>query len=255
MKIAYAGFDLFYPMLECLYDNGCEIVKIFTCNVDNDTEFNTEVTDFAQKHDIAITYDRITENDIIALKNDGVDALFCAAYYYRIPVLPDFKMINVHPSLLPMGRGAWPMPLYILNSYEKAGVTFHKMAENFDDGDIIMQKSFELCDSDNLSTFMKKAYELLPSMVKDLLSDFSYHYENAKPQTDGEYWKAPDEDQYTIDEDTDFETADRILRAFYGFYVTYIRNDEKIKLKNAVAVRGDNKYEEFKVNGGYIMLM
>ncbi len=252
MKIAYAGFDLFYPMLESLYENGCEIVKIFSNKVDNVTEFNQKVTNFAHAHDIPITYDRITLEDLVSLKNDGVKALFCAAYYYRMPILEDFKMINVHPSLLPSGRGSWPMPIAILESYDKSGVTFHKMEEDFDTGEIILQKEFELSPDENLESFMEKAYSLLPNMVSELLSNFENLYQNATAQGQGEYLSAPDENDYIIDENTDFETADRILRAFYGFDVLYFDGEKTHRLLKALAVKGKNEGEKYKINGGYL---
>lgn len=252
MKIAYAGFDLFYPVLENLYNNGCEIAKIFTNKVDNITEFNTKVCDFAQAHSIPLTFDKITSDDLHSLKKAGVDALFCAAYYYRIPVTADFPMINVHPSLLPQGRGAWPMPVYILNDIKTAGVTFHKMAEDFDNGDIIMQKSFELHNNDNHDTFIQKAYTLLPDMISDLLNNFDSYYNNAWAQIGGEYWKCPDEDSYIITKDTTFSEADKILRAFYGFYITYYDGEKNHRLLRSKAYKGDNKNEKFKIIGGYI---
>ncbi len=252
MKIAYAGFDLFYPMLKALFDNGCEIVKIFSCKVDNVTEFNTNVTAFAKAHDIPITYDKITLSDLKTLKAQGVDALFCAAYYYRMPILEDFKMINVHPSLLPNGRGAWPMPVAILNGYKKSGVTFHKMEEDFDTGEILMQKSFELSSNENLESFMEKIYALLPDMVCELLGDFEYFYENATKQGDGEYLDAPDEHDYVITKNTDFNDADRITRAFYGFYVIYKDEEKEYRLLRAKAVYGNNSIQKFKIENGYL---
>lgn len=252
MKIAYAGFDLFYPLLESLHQNGCEIVKIFSCRVDNVTEFNQKVTNFAHAHVIPITYDRITLEDLALLKNDGVDALFCAAYYYRMPILENFKMINVHPSLLPKGRGSWPMPLSILNRDKQSGVTFHKMEESFDTGEIIMQRAFELSQNESLDSFMEKIYALLPDMVSELLGDFESYYQNASVQGEGEYLDAPDENDYIINEDTDFETADRILRAFYGFYVLYFDGEKTHRLIKAKALKGENENERFKIKGGYI---
>ena len=252
MKIAYAGFDLFYPMLESLYQNGCEITKVFSCKVDQVTEFNTKVTQFAKSHNIPITYDKITLSDLEELKNNGVEALFCAAYYYRMPILKGLKMINVHPSLLPQGRGAWPMPLSILRKDKKSGVTFHKMEETFDTGEILMQKSFELDKAENLDTFMEKIYALLPDMVKELLCNFDYYFENAHTQGEGEYETAPDERDYIITKSTDFEYADRILRAFYGFYTIYDDGENEHRFLKATAIKGENCGKQFKINGGYI---
>lgn len=252
MKIAYLGFDLLFPVLESLYNNGCEITKIFTCDVDNITEFNTKTIAFAKKHNIEITCEKFTESDINDLKQKGIDALFCAAYYYRVPVTSSFAMINVHPSLLPQGRGAWPMPVYILNDIKKAGVTFHKMAENFDDGDIIMQKPFMLNNYDNHETYMQKVYALVPDMVSDLLNDFDYYLNNATAQTDGEYWECPDEDDYIINAQTEYQYADKITRAFYGFYVTYDDGNGVHKLLNAKVYKGDNTNEKYKIKDGYL---
>ncbi len=252
MKIAYVGFDLLYPALEAFYDNGCEIARIFTCQVDEVTESKCKVVNFAEKHDIPISFDKITLEDLIQLKNLGVDALICGAYYYRIPILPDFKMINIHPSLLPVGRGGWPMPLTILKDFKQSGVTFHKMEESFDTGDILLQEAFDLDSREDLSTFMDKVHALLPGMVKKLVSDFTYYYDNAQPQGEGEYWEIPNERDYAITPDTDFETADKILRAFKGFYVIYSRNNRSRLLLNATAVKGDNENQEYKISGGYI---
>ncbi len=253
MKIAYAGFDLFYPVLENLYENGCEIVKIFSNHVDNVTEFNKKVTQFAIEHNIEITYDKVTLADLEELKAKGVDALFCAAYYYRMPIIEGFKMINVHPSLLPHGRGAWPMPLCILNEEKTSGVTFHKMEEDFDTGEIIMQKSFELSKDENLSTFMEKIYALIPDMVSTLLSDLENYYINATPQGYGEYQQAPDESDYVMTQNTGFTLANRITRAFYGFFTVYNDGENEYRLKNARAVKGENENQKFKINGGYLI--
>ncbi len=252
MKIAYAGFDMLSPAIEALYENGCEIVKIFSNKVDNVTEFNTSITDFAQKHDIPITFDKITLDDLKQLKESGVDALICAAYYYRVPILQNFKMINIHPSVLPLGRGAWPTAYAILNDIKHLGVTFHKMEEGFDTGDIILQKSFEISSGETHKTLMRKIHTLLPSMIKELLADFSALYDNAKKQEIGEYWDCPDEKDYVITSDTPFEKADKILRAFYGFFTVYKDGNISYRLLNAKAVKGDNSNEKFKIKDGYI---
>ena len=44
------------------------------------------------------------------MRQAGCELLLCAGYYYRVPVTDAFPMVNFHPSPLPVGRGAWPMP-------------------------------------------------------------------------------------------------------------------------------------------------
>ena len=43
MKTAYLGIDLLKPVLDALLGEGCQLLKLFTCPVDNVTETNTAV--------------------------------------------------------------------------------------------------------------------------------------------------------------------------------------------------------------------
>ena len=49
-------------------------------------------------------------------------------------------MVNIHPALPPKGRGAWPMPVTLLEGLRESGITIHKMTDGFDEGDILPQK-------------------------------------------------------------------------------------------------------------------
>lgn len=221
MKIAYAGIDLFYPALETIISQGCEIIKIYTCETDNETEFNLQVIDAARRRGIDWTMERIRSADISWLKAQGCEAFICAGYYYRIPVDAALPMVNIHPSLLPVGRGSWPMPVTILKGLKVSGVTIHKMAEDFDTGDILLQQDFAVADDETLATFMDKIHGLLPDMVSRLLGDFDRLYENARPQGAGDYWPTPGPSDWTVTGDMAPDQADRILRAFYGYDCIY----------------------------------
>ena len=165
MKIAYIGIDLFFDALLHLEELGCEIAEIFTCNTDNVTEFNVKILEFADIHNIHCKTERITREDIERLKDKGCDFAVCAGYYFRIPADSDFPVVNIHPSLLPIGRGSWPMPQTILRGMEKSGVTIHKIAEGFDTGDVLLQREFALEKNETLVSFMEKVYALLPEML------------------------------------------------------------------------------------------
>lgn len=253
MRIAYAGFDLLYPALQALVDDGHEIIKIYSCKTDNVCEFNTRVSGIAKKLDIPITYHRITAKDLQLLKENGCEALITAGYYYRIPIDDGLRMINIHPALLPIGRGAWPMPVTILNGIKKSGVTIHKMEESFDTGEILMQREFDVAEEENLVTFMDKVYDLIPEMIRELCSNFSFYYDNAKKQGKGEYWECPDESKYVITPETSFREADRILRAFMGYECRYSDGEKIWTVQYAKAVKGENINRMFPIRDGYIL--
>jgi len=244
MRTAYIGIDLLYPALPALEATGCEILKIFTCETDNITEFNRKVCAFATSRNIPIQTARITENDILELEQEGCELILCAAYYYKVPISKKIRMVNIHPALLPEGRGAWPMPIQLLRRHQFGGVTFHKMTERFDDGDILLQKQVEILPDDNLETLTIRLCEQIPGMVKQLIDDIDAIFAKAKPQGSGSYWACPSETEYILDAFMSVEEAELILRAFYGYECWY-RNDDKIYvLQRALAYSRDNKVED-----------
>ncbi len=254
LKIAYIGIDLFYNALESLDALGCEIGEIFTCKTDNVTEFNIKICDYAATHNIPCKLTRITIDDITRLMNENYDFAVCAGYYYKIPADTGFPIVNIHPSLLPVGRGSWPMPQTILKGMLKSGVTIHKIAEGFDTGDILLQREFELTDKETLETFMDKVYQLIPSMMSELVQNFDELYSNARPQGKGDYWKTPTDEDMTVTSDMTAATADRILRAFLGYECIYKGTAENYKIIGGRAHKGTatDKNNILPVKDGYI---
>ena len=254
MKIAYIGIDLFYPALEKLYNLGCEIVEIFTCEVDNVCEFNLQIYAFAEKHNIPISKIPICREDIKRLIDKGCDAAICGGYYFKIPHDTSLPIVNIHPSLLPIGRGSWPMAQSILWRHKSSGVTIHKIAEGFDTGDILMQEEFALDNDETHQTFMDKANTKLVQMMPELIENFGSLYANARPQGEGEYWKAPTKEDYTITSDMTVTQADLILRAFYGYECIYKHQKTSCTIIGGRAVLSNHLPDnEFVLSDGYII--
>ncbi len=256
MKFAYIGMDLFLPALQILLDENQELVELFTCETDDLTEFHDGVTALAVARGVPVTTERIRVADFKRLQEKGCDFVICAGYYYKIPVYPELPTVNIHPSLLPYGRGGWPMPLDILNCRKTSGVTIHKIAEGFDTGDILLQRAFDLDAAETLETLMNKVYALLPEMLHTLVTDFDSLYRNARPQGEGVYLPMPTKQMYTVTPDTPFEKAERILRAFYGYDCYYQTDSAEYRLIRAKAVRTAQECREavcFPIKDGYVV--
>ncbi len=254
MKIAYIGIDLFLPALSYLVENGCELVELFTCETDDLTEFHSGVVALAQRLNAPYTTHRIQVLDFDRLLQKGCQAVICAGYYYKIPVYPAIPTINIHPSLLPYGRGGWPMPWDILMRRPVSGVTLHKIDSGFDTGDILLQRHFTLDERETLESFMLKVYALLPEMLGCLLADFEGLYHAARPQSEGVYLPMPEKEQYSFSAQTPLETVDLLLRAFYGYDCYYRTQDGEYRLIRAYATTAKPKMpgvRAFPVLGGY----
>ncbi len=253
MRIAYIGIDLFYTALEKLYDLGCEVMEIFTCEVDNIYEFNLKICDFAEKHNIPISKKPINYQDIQRLLDSGCDMAICGGYYFKIPHDTNLPIVNIHPSLLPVGRGSWPMAQSILWGHKSSGVTIHKIAEGFDTGDILVQREFQIDADETHKTFMEKANDIIAEMLPELLKNFDDLYKNAKEQGEGEYWKAPTEADFTITPDMTVEQADLILRAFYGYECIYKnKENSRIIIGGRAVLSNALNGREFPLVDGYI---
>ncbi len=251
MKIAYIGIDLFFEALESLGTCGCEIAEIFSCETDNKTEFNLKIREYAEKNRIPCKLTRITREDIERLKDEGCDFAVCAGYYFRIPADTGFPIVNIHPSLLPVGRGSWPMPQTILRGMKKSGVTVHKIAQDFDTGDILLQREFELEEKETLVSFMEKVYGVIPQMMEELVSDFENLWKSARPQPVEEYWTAPVRDEMTVRKEMSAEEADKILRAFLG-YECFYDGDELFEIIGGRAFEGECPDGALPLKDGYI---
>lgn len=251
MKIAYAGFDLMAEAFRALARKN-EVIKLFTCDVDGVYETNTGVISIADGLGVPYTAERITRADIDALAAAGCELLISAGYYYRIPVDSRLPMLNIHPSLLPYGRGAWPMPLAILDRLSESGVTIHKTEESFDTGDILLQTRFDLADDETLESFMRKVNSRLPEMMDALTADFSALWENARPQGAGKYQTQPDPEDYILTARDTADYADRVLRAFYGFPCYYDDGGAVHTLVRCRAFRSENTGRALPLADGYI---
>jgi len=86
--------------------------------------------------------------------------------------MPPLGTINVHGSLLPDYRGAAPINWAIMNGDKETGVTTFKLKHEIDTGDILLQQSVEIADSDNAGQLhdklMRAGAELLVKTVRGL---------------------------------------------------------------------------------------
>ena len=77
--------------------------------------------------------------------------LFIVASYGKIIPkilidMPKYKVLNIHPSLLPKYRGPSPLQNQILNDEKEVGVSLMLIDEMVDHGDIIVQEKVEIKD-------------------------------------------------------------------------------------------------------------
>ena len=146
--------DALADCLEVLLQGGHEVIKIFT--TEGDAYDRTErICSLARERGIPLQKTRVSEQDTDALREAGAELTVTAGYPWKIPVTDAFMQVNLHPALLPEGRGPWPMPTAILRG-RPSGVTLHKLSGKLDEGDIILQKEIPLAEGETLLTLGEK---------------------------------------------------------------------------------------------------
>jgi len=116
------------------------------------------------------------------LKRNCIDFIVLAGFLLKIPknlieVYP-YKIINIHPALLPKygGKGMYGNNVHkaVLDNEEKeSGISIHYVNENYDEGDIIFQARVNINAGESLESLCEKIHKLehehYPKIIEKLL--------------------------------------------------------------------------------------
>ena len=116
-----------------------------------------ESKNFSKDENGRTNYDKLVFEEII---NHRID-LVCLAGFMRILSKwfvenLEYKIINIHPSLLPSFKGANAVFDALQAGVKITGCTTHYVTEKMDDGPIIYQSAVEIDVDDNLESLAKK---------------------------------------------------------------------------------------------------
>jgi methionyl-tRNA formyltransferase len=103
--------------------------------------------------------DHATAQRIAELSPDAV----CVCAYGALikePLLSDFLMLNVHPSLLPRWRGAAPIERAIMAGDERTGVSIMRLSAGLDSGPVCAQESCPINPRDTYGTLSERLQAL-----------------------------------------------------------------------------------------------
>ncbi|TMM42409.1 formyltransferase family protein [Colwellia ponticola] len=210
MKIVYLGNNLFSSCLKYLLAEGHQILRVYKNN---------------SPHDSSII-DRLCENNCIPLHNHkpnlselnqlislGAEMFIIAEYSYLVPVTKVKYAINIHPTLLPEGRGPTPLP-YLIKLPEFSGVTIHKIRDSFDSGDIVLQSKIPQSIDESLTTLMIKVHLESVKLLKVFFQDIDYYYQLAYPQKGHSYWAKINGSERVLDWNSPIKDIQKQMRCF-----------------------------------------
>lgn len=156
----------------------------------------------------------------------AIDADIGVICSYDIKLSRDFlkttKMgyINCHPSMLPKYRGANPYHHIIKSGDTMTGVTLHFADQNFDTGEIILQKEIPIEPNETMGTLFNRSNFLIADALIYVLKNFEVSGEiPSRKQEKGKFPTAPRvPTNVVIDFKKDVVEIERLVRACNPFY-------------------------------------
>lgn len=230
MKFIFFGYDFSLNVLERLVADGHDCIGIQTFECDNIFNFNTGLLEFAKSRNIPARFEKPDIKFINDSIDKGCNLFLTAGYPYKVPCVDESKayMVNMHPSLLPVGRGIMPTPHVLLHTPEASGITLHKMVPEFDAGDILMQLPLPLSEQEDVEMLSARTAMAAPDLVSKLIADLPRLWKNAVPQDHSKAvsWDAPTDAMRTIDFRKSIKDIEKVGRAF-GRYGSLVEIDGK----------------------------
>jgi methionyl-tRNA formyltransferase len=127
---------------------------------------NSPVLNYAVTNGLSHSHplDLKNKSEIEKIKILSPDIIMVIAYGLIIPkdilLIPRLGCFNLHGSLLPRWRGAAPIQRALIDGDKKTGITFMKMDEGLDTGDIVLTKEMIIGKNENYQHLESKLAEL-----------------------------------------------------------------------------------------------
>lgn len=88
--------------------------------------------------------------------------------------VPRYGVLNTHPSLLPEYRGTSITRWQVLHGKSESGVTIHFVDDQFDTGDILLQRSLEVGDDETPQSLFDRLSHMAAEMMVEIIENIDF---------------------------------------------------------------------------------
>lgn len=159
------------------------------------------------------------------------DLFIVASYGKIIPQnildIPKLGSINIHPSRLPLYRGASPIQSQILDGVTESGISFILMDADMDHGPLLQTSDFSLQSSDTFQSLhysmFKQAAAELPEIIKGFVDGSlkPIEQDHSKATFCGHITR--ESGYFDIENPPSKEQLDRMIRAYFPWPSAWTR--------------------------------
>lgn len=186
----------------------------------------SEVKQLALQHDLPI-FQPETKQELEDIDLTKLDLLIVIAFGMVMPISilekPKYGSWNIHTSLLPRWRGAAPIQRAIEAGDAETGITIMQMDAGLDTGDILLQKTCVIENTETSQTLHDKLAILGAYALTKTLELLNKQELSAIPQDDTYacYAKKITKQEAKIDWQVSAETIEQKIRAFNPFPICF----------------------------------
>ncbi len=111
-----------------------------------------------------------------------IELIVLAGFLWLVPssLIQNFKILNIHPALLPKygGKGMYGMNVHnaVVNNHEmESGISIHFVNEKYDEGELVFQATCPVLPSDSADDVAQKVHKLeykyFPQVIEKVLTE------------------------------------------------------------------------------------
>lgn len=207
--------------------------------------------------DLSENHTRIRGN----LSNTTVDVIIMSCYSHRLSdeiiKIAGKGCYNMHPSLLPAYRGPEPV-FWQMRESAVTGVSWHKVIQELDAGDIVAQQNVSLGDGISYEEICEQLAKAGAELLIKILSDIkASNLSCSKQQQElASYLPYPQLQDFIIDTSWSAQHAFNFMRAtstFGNAYQCRVNNTVYL-LDTAIDYTNDSRPDEIRVQGDTVYI-
>lgn len=228
MRVIFLGTSSFaLPPLRSLMESVHELVLVVTrpprgAGRGRKTR-NPPVADYALEHKLELLQpDKLTDDVISYLRTLEPDMLVSAAYGAWLPrkllESAPLGVVNIHPSLLPVYRGAAPVARAIIDGADETGVSFMLTDSGWDTGPLLESFKERIMPDDTTGLLEERLSNIAAEHMQTVLERYAAGLIIPEPQKGKTiYAEKITSEETWLDWNMSAEFLERQIRAFQPF--------------------------------------
>jgi methionyl-tRNA formyltransferase len=206
------------------------------------------------------TDDVNADQSVAAIRAARPEAIAVCAFGQLIkePLLSDFLMLNVHPSLIPRWRGAAPIERALMSGDLTTGVTIMRVTAGLDSGPVALAEEVPIEAADDYASLSLKLAELGGELLVRALDrlatgELAFTEQDESLATYAEKISSEERRLTPGRPATELECAVRALNPHVGAFVE-LDGGERLGIRRARAVPDGPPVGELRVDDGRLVL-